>query len=175
MKKNILHAQSAQWLSVWQTNNRVTEFFFEQLPEDVWNLKIPGAPRRSVRMVAGHIHNVRCMWIKMIGRGYKIKAPASVDRRRVTRLQLLRALKRSDQGVIRLLKLGLHDGGKLRMEIPWANIPPDVAHFLTYLVAHEAHHRGQIILVARGSGYRLPQEVITGVWQWKRRLREIHR
>lgn len=164
--------QLAQWLAVWQTNNRVTEFFFEQLPDEVWSLKIPGAPRRSVRMIAGHIHNARCMWIKMIGRSYKVRVPASVDRRKVTRLQLLRALKRSSQGVIQLLKLGLRDGGTLRMKIPWANIPTDVAHFLAYLVAHEAHHRGQIILVARGSGYRLSQDITAGVWQWKRRLRE---
>ena len=82
-------------LATWRTNNRVTGFFFENLPGDLWNMKVPGSPQRTIRMMAGHIHNARCMWIKMVGKQYGIKAPRSVDRRRVSRAQLLRALKRA--------------------------------------------------------------------------------
>jgi uncharacterized damage-inducible protein DinB len=151
-------------ISTWRTSNRVTEFFFENLPNGLWSKKIPGAPQRTIRMVAGHIHNARCMWIKMIGRHYGIKAPKSVDRRHVTRSELLRALKRSSQGIIELLHAGLRDGGVLNIRVPWSNIPSDVGHFMAYLVAHEAHHRGQIVLVARELGYRLPPEITAGIW-----------
>jgi uncharacterized damage-inducible protein DinB len=43
-----------------------------------------------------------------------------------------------------------------------------VAHVLTYFVAHEAHHRGQIVMVARQTGHRLPVKTISALWQWKR-------
>ncbi|PYP32097.1 MAG: hypothetical protein DMD49_06790, partial [Gemmatimonadetes bacterium] len=40
-------------------------------------------------------------------------------------------------------------------------------HVLTYFVAHEAHHRGQIVMVARQTGHRLPRATTNGLWQWK--------
>ena len=54
----------------------------------------------------------------------------------------------------------------------WRNLPLDVGHLLTYFVAHERHHRGQIVLVARQIGFRLPAEVTTGLWQWTKRAVE---
>lgn len=154
-------------VAAWRTNSRVTAFLFENLPEELWSEKVPGAPRRTVRMIAGHIHNCRCMWIKMLGRKHGIVAPRAVERHRVARRQLLPALERSSQGIVKLLELGVDRGGKL------SGFPPDVVHFMAYHVAHEGHHRGQIVMLARQLGHRLPSEVTAGLWQWSKRSKEL--
>ena len=161
----------ASLIAAWQTNNRVTMYLIENLPSQLWPKVVPGAPRRTVRMIAAHIHNLRCMWIKMLGARHGIAVPRTVDARRVRPPELLRALSRSSAGILKLLELGAARGG----EVPraaWQNFPTDLAHFLTYFVAHEAHHRGQLCMLARQLGQRLPAGVTAGLWQWSKRARE---
>jgi uncharacterized damage-inducible protein DinB len=161
-------------LNAWRTNNRVTVFLIEHLPPGLWTSAVPGAPRRTIQMIAGHLHNARCMWIKTLGRELGVAVPRSVDRRRVGRKALLPALERSSRGILGLLALGYDRGGRLPMvsTYTWRNLPLDVGHVLAYFVAHEAHHRGQIVLVARALGYRLPPAVTGGLWQWTKRAAE---
>jgi uncharacterized damage-inducible protein DinB len=158
----------------WRTNGRVTTYLIEHLPAALWDAAVPGAPRRTIRMIAGHLHNCRCTWIKTLGREHGIAVPASVDRRKVTRRELLAALRRSSAGMEALLALGIAAGGRVPPSkgYVWRNLPLDVAHVLTYFVAHEGHHRGQIVMLARQLGHRLPSDITAGLWQWTRRMQE---
>ncbi len=161
-------------LQAWRTSSRVTAYLIERLPASLWNEPLPGAPRRTVRMVAAHLHNSRASWLRTLGREHGIPAPPLVDRRRVTRAQLLAALKRSAKGLEALLRLGIAAGGRVPPSkgYVWRNLPLDVGHVLSYFVAHEAHHRGQLVMVARQLGHRLPSAVTNGLWQWTTRTRE---
>ena len=161
-------------LDAWRTNNRVTVFLVEHLPQELWGAAVPRAPRRTVRMIAGHIHNARCMWIKTLGKEFGITVPRAVNRHKVEPKELIRALGHSSRGIVSLLKLGLERGGTLPVSSSyiWRNLPLDVGHVLTYFVAHEGHHRGQIVMLARQLGYRLPVEVSGGLWHFAKRARE---
>jgi uncharacterized damage-inducible protein DinB len=75
--------------------------------------------------------------------------------------------------MLKLLNACIDNGGRLPSRPVWLNFPNDIIHFLSYFVAHEAHHRGQIIQLARLLNHRLPAEVVDGVWQWNKRLKEI--
>lgn len=159
---------------VWRTTNRVTVFLFEHLPTELWGAIVPGAPRRTVRMIAGHIHNARCMWIRTLGKAHGIAVPEPVDRRQVSLRQVIPALNRSSRGMASLLQLGCDHGGRIppSASYTWRNLPLDVGHVLAYFVAHEGHHRGQIVMLARQLGCRLPAEVTAGLWQWQTRAKE---
>lgn len=164
-------------LDSWRTNSRVTAYLVEHLPAPLWNASVPGAPRRTIRMIAGHLHNARCMWLKTLGQEHGIAVPSSVDRRSVTRRELLAALQRSSRGIEALLELGIAAGGRVppSKAYVWRNLPLDVPHVLTYFVAHEGHHRGQIVMVARQVGHRLPESISAGLWQWTKRVQETRR
>jgi hypothetical protein len=128
-------------------------------------------------MLVAHLHNIRARWLRTLGRPHGISVPPLVDLRRVARRELVGALKRSGKGIETLLVLGLESGN----EVPpspayvWRNLPLDVGHVLTYFVAHEAHHRGQLIMLAKQLGHPLPSAVMNGLWQWNNRQREWER
>ena len=166
-----------QWdmlLDAWRTNNRVTIFLLEHLSPELWRANVPGAPRRTVRMIAGHIHNARCTWIKTLGKEHGIAVPRAVDRHKVQPKELITALGRSSRGISSLLTLGCERGGTIPVSPSyiWRNLPLDVGHVLTYFVAHEGHHRGQIVMLARQLGHRLPVETTGGLWQFAKRAKE---
>ena len=158
-------------IDAWRTNNRVTVYLIENLPPELWAMNIPGSSRRTIRSLAAHIHNARCMWIKMIAANHGVAVPRTVDARTVKPPSLSRALERSSKGIIDVIRLGASRGGTIPAAT-WQNFPTDLVHFLNYFVAHEAHHRGQLCMLARQLGHRLPTEITAGLWQWKKRSRE---
>jgi uncharacterized damage-inducible protein DinB len=158
-------------LGAWRTNCRVTEYLVEHLSRDVLDAAIPGVtPRRAVRMLVGHLHNTRSRWIRTLGVPHGIPAPALVDLRRFKPRELLAALERSGKGIEAILTLGLDSGGTVPATpaYTWRNLPLDVGHVLMSFASHEAHHRGQVITIARQLGKRLPSGVTNELWQWSR-------
>ena len=152
----------------WRTSDRATRYLVEHLPPEIWTKEVMGlSPRRTIGMIAAHLHNSRCAWIRALGRGHGVTPPPRVDARRVRPRELVRAFSRSADGIARLIELGLARGGRVP-RATWQNFPADVEHFLAYFAAHEAHHRGQLLMAARQLGHRLPREVVGGVWQWTR-------
>jgi uncharacterized damage-inducible protein DinB len=158
-------------IAAWRTNDRATAYLVARLPRSIWTSRVPGVPDRTVGMIAAHIHNSRCIWIKSLGARHGVAVPKRVDLRRVRPPELVEALSRSSQGMVDLIELGLANGGRVP-RATWQNFPTDLEHFLSYFAAHEGHHRGQLCLVARQLGRRLPPSVTGGIWQWTRLSRQ---
>ena len=161
-------------LDTWRTSNRVTVFLVEHLPPELWATAIPGAPRRTVRMIAGHMHNARCCGSRLWARNWESRCPAASTDGGSGAGNWYRPCSGAVGASSGSSPSAVSRGGTVPRASTyiWRNLPLDVGHVLAYFVAHEAHHRGQIVLVARALGHRLPAAVTDGLWQWTKRAAE---
>jgi uncharacterized damage-inducible protein DinB len=151
----------AALVAAWETHERIHEFLLESLDPAAWSALAPIGKGRTIRGVVAHIHNVRLLWLAH--HAPELSLPAKLDREQATLDEARAALAASAAAIGELLKKALADQGKL------AGFKPDVVGFFTYATAHEAHHRGQICLLARAVGKPLEQAQGYGLWEWRKR------
>jgi len=148
----------ASLLKAFSTNNRINQYLIESIAPAAWKAKLPDGKGRTISAIVAHMHNVRVMWLQVSAKGTEI--PEQLDRATVTPAQTRRALEQSCQALSDLIGRALQGDGRIK------GFRPDVAGFLGYLIAHDAHHRGQISMLARQLGYPLPQKITFGMWEW---------
>jgi uncharacterized damage-inducible protein DinB len=153
-----------QLLLAFETNDRITRYLVDALTDDVWRAEPPGGAGRTIAAIVAHMHNVRLMWLKAATKGSAI--PEQLDRHSVTRAQASRALVASAKALGHVLRASVDGDGSVK------GFRPDVAGFVGYLIAHDAHHRGQITMLARQLGSAVPQKVMFGMWEWGSRAKE---
>ena len=145
-------------LTSFDTNNRINQYMIENLPAEAWRAVPPAGKGRTIAAIVAHLHNVRVMWLKATAKGSKI--PEQLDRTSVTRTEATKALEQSRAALSAVLRSALESDGRVK------GFRPDVAGFFGYLIAHDAHHRGQICMLARQAGHPLPQKAMFGMWEW---------
>ncbi len=147
-------------LNAFNTNNRINQYLIDNLALAAWKAKPPDSKGRTIAAIVAHMHNVRVMWLKA---GKADEIPDQLDRTTVSPAQAIRALESSRHALSVVLSGAMSTNGRIR------NFRPDAAGFLGYLISHDAHHRGQITMLARQLGHPLLQKAMFGMWEWGRR------
>jgi uncharacterized damage-inducible protein DinB len=138
---------------------RATEYLIERVPAAIWQGAPPSGSGRTIAAMVAHIHSVRKMIAKMGG------APATppLDRTRVTPQQAIRAVAAVNAALTQMFRESLARG-----EARVKGMPRRSVNQMTYLMLHDAHHRGQIMLRARELGHAFSSEDVMRLWGWKK-------
>lgn len=137
----------------------VNEYLVKVLPVTVWRAAPPGGRGRPIAAIVAHMQSVRRTFARM---GGATSGPPSRDRTRSTPLQARRALRHSTEELVRLFEAAFRD-----RQARVTGMPRRAVNMLTYLMQHDAHHRGQICVLARDLGHQFASEDIMRIWGWK--------
>jgi uncharacterized damage-inducible protein DinB len=157
---------------IFAANDRMNQHLIEHLDPAAWKAKPPGNTR-TIAAIFTHTHNVRCKWIRLTAP--HLKVPPQLNRTHCTPKQARAALAESALRCTELLAEALGDKNtrvKKFHRDGWAKPWPVGPEMLCYMLAHEAHHRGQVLMLAHQLGFPLPTEVMSGIWNWENLWKE---
>ena len=149
-------------LATWRRHNAILLYLVEQVPEKGFSAKPTGSRGRDVARQLEHVNRVRLSWLHHHETGERLKLPRQNDGPTPTRQELLDALRDTGLEIEEWLEAALV--GKVNPRMFGKN----PIRWMGYLIAHESHHRGQIMLALKQNGMRQPEKVaIQGLWgQW---------
>ena len=153
---------------IFAANERMNQLLIQNLDSAAWTAKPPGNAR-TIAAIFTHVHNVRTKWVRLTAP--HLKVPPQLDRAHCTPKQARAGLAVSAARCEELLAEALAGGaGRIKKFVrdgwarPWA-VGPEI---LCYMLAHEAHHRGQVCMLAHQLGFPLPIKVTSGLWNWEK-------
>jgi uncharacterized damage-inducible protein DinB len=158
-------------LEAFAVNERVNQLVLDHLDPRAWRAQLPGSRTRTIASIFTHIHNIRCKWLRLSAP--QLTPPARLDRSRCTQKQAMKALAESAVLCSRMLGEALAPGSVARFHRDgWAKTWIPGAAMFAYMVTHEAHHRGQVCMLAHQLGLQLPQKAAYGMWTWEKLWKE---
>ena len=169
-------------VQIFAANDRMNQILIEHLDPTAWRAKPPGKAR-TIAAIFTHMHNVRSKWVRLTAP--HLKVPRQLNRAHCTPQQARAGLAESAARCAEMLAEALGgcegdcEGGsendgrvqKFRRD-GWARPWPVGPEMLCYMLSHEAHHRGQVCMLAHQLGFPLPNQVTAGIWNWEKLWKE---
>ena len=144
-------------IDTWEIHNRINLYLLNGIDEANF-ADISPSKGRTVGQQLAHMHNVRLMWLNA-AMPELLKDVSKIDNEGITKKILIDQFTKSGKAIAQLIDNGLTTG-KIK------NFKPHPTGFLGYIISHEAHHRGQIILLLKQAGHPLDKKTLFGIWEW---------
>lgn len=158
-------------LESWTVNDRMNQLVLEHLDPRAWRAQLPSGKTRTIAAIFSHVHNIRCKWLRLSAPHRK--PPPRLDRSRCTQKEVKRALAKSAALCSQMLTEALSRGRVKKFHRDgWARPWTPGAAMFAYMITHEAHHRGQVCMLAHQLGFPLPGKAAYGIWGWEKLWKE---
>jgi len=157
---------------IFAVNDRTNQMLIERLDPAAWSAKPPDKVR-NIAAIFTHMHNVRTKWIRLTAP--HLKVPKQLSRAHCTPRQARAGLAESAARCEQMLAEALGgSGGRIEkfLRDGWARPWPVGPEMLCYMLSHEAHHRGQVCMLAHQLGFPLSNEVTSDIWNWEKLWKE---
>lgn len=151
-------------LTAYAASARINQYLVEQLPPAIWREPPPGGKGRTIAALVAHLHNCGLRYLE---RTDPKGVPGELDRAKVTPAEAVRALGAKGRAALRIVGAAIADRRRI------VGYPHNASQYLAYYMIHDAHHRGQIVQLARLLGHPISQRTMIGMWQWARRAKEL--
>ncbi len=162
---------------IFAANDQMNQLLIEHLNPAAWKAKPHSPPKQSgskphqtrpIAAIFTHMHNVRCKWIRLTAP--HLGVPAQLNRANCTPQEARAGLAESAARCTAMLAEALdgNSGIELFRRDSLAPSWPVGVEMLCYMLAHEAHHRGQVCMLAHQVGFPLPYQASDGIWNWER-------
>jgi len=152
-------------LHTYSASARINQYLVEHLAPAVWRARPDGTEKvRTIAELVAHLHNCGLRYLERTDPDAAV--PAELDRARVTAAQAARALGAKRKAVLRVVGAAIAEGRRI------VGFPHDAPSYLLYYMAHDSHHRGQIVMLARQLGHPVSRNTMSGMWQWSARAEE---
>jgi len=149
-----------QLVEAWQVNNRVNLMLLDGISDTGLNSTLSTRGGRTVAKQFAHVHDVRLGWLEVCARDLATKQTKIDKDGKITRALLKKRLKESADGVAALIELAAKNDGKVKA------FRRSVVTMVAYFIAHEGHHRGNIMLTLKQTGHKVESSVQWGMWEW---------
>jgi len=148
-----------QLLEAWQINNNMDLLLIDNITDAGMEKTL--SPRgRTVYLQLVHMHNVRIQWLEVCAPAIFKKHPALPKDAVANRKNLRSAFIDSADGIKELIAESWANGGKVK------SFKKGIIPMIGYLISHDSHHRGNIMLTLKQTGEELPDALKWGLWEW---------
>jgi len=149
-----------QLIDAWQIHNRMNLLLMDNITDAAMGKTLSTRGGRTVYQQLAHVHNIRIGWLEVCAKDIFRKYSAIDKEAAFNRKILRKAFEDSANGIEELLSRSCDDGGQVK------SFKKGVIPLAAYLISHESHHRGNILLTLKHSGEKIPDAIKWGLWDW---------